>query len=144
MKRYCSKFGARVVAVADLLAPAALVELALAVDQLAVEVEQHLAAVLLVVGDGLFPARVAALCGIGVVVGIAVVHARLPPSEGEDGVGPDALADILDAARQVGVFEQQFAVLVAEDDSLPAAHLFDPHRRVAVVPPRVGPAAVVF
>lgn len=57
---------------------------------------------------------------------------------------PDALADAFDAPRQVGVFEQQFAVLVAEDDSLPAAHLFDPHRRVAVVPPRVGPAAVVF
>ena len=138
------ELGARVVAVADLLAPAALVELALAVDQLAVEIEQHLAAVLLVVGDGLFPACVAALRGIGVVVGIAVVHARLPPSEGEDGVGPDALADILDAARQVGVLEQQFAVLVAEDDPLPAAHLLDPHRRVAVVPPRVGPAAVVL
>lgn len=31
-----------------------------------------------------------------------------------------------------------------EDDPLPAAHLLDPHRRVAVVPPRVGPAAVVL
>ena len=37
---------------------------------------------------------------------------------------------------------QVFAVLVLEDDALPAVHLPDPLRRLAVVPPAVGPTAV--
>ena len=138
------KFRTRVVAVADLLADAAFVEFALAVDQLAVEVEEHFCAVLLEFGDGLPPPFVAALGRIGVVVGIAVVHARLPPPEGEGGIGPDALPDALDAPGQVSVLEEQLPVLVAEDDALPAPHLLHPHGGIAVIPPGVGPAAVEF
>ena len=136
------EFPPRIVVVGDLGGRAAAVEFAFDVDQSPVVVLDQAPALLPEGRNGACPAFVPALGGIGAIVRIAVVHAFVPPAEGQHGVAADALPDLEDVARQVFVVPQVLAVLVFEDDTLPAGHLPDPLRRVAAVPPGVGPGTV--
>ncbi len=114
------------------------------VDELSVEIDQELAAVLLIIGDCLLPGGVSALflIGLEIGIGISVVHAALPPPEGHQGGRVDLLAGAFDLAVQVVDREEMLAVLVDEDDPLPAFHEPDPIRDRPLMPPGIGPIPI--
>ena len=136
------EFAARIVFVGDSLAAAVTVEITLDVDQPAVVVEKQPSALVAVLPDGLLPNLVAALRVVGGIVGVAVVHAFLPPAECEHRIAAHGLACVEYAPGEVLIAAQILAVLVLEDDALPAGHVLDPPGDGSVVPPCVGPPAV--
>ena len=106
-------------------------------------VVKHEAVVLrTVVSDSLLPCLFATLSLIDIVVRVAVVHTVAPPAECKHCVAAYALSAVVDAARKVCIFTKIFAILVLEDDALPAVHLLDPLRYLLLVPPCVHPLTI--
>ena len=131
-----------VVAVHGLLAVSVHVPVALTVYKTAVVVKHEAVVLCAVVRDSLLPCLFSALCLVDIVVRIAVVHTVAPPAEGKHCVAAYALSAVVDAAGKVCIFTEVFAILVLEDDSLPACHLLYPLRHILLVPPCVHPLAV--
>ena len=127
---------ARRTLVAHLRAETTLVEVAIAVDEVAVEIYGKVLIVLAELLDLLRHGLVATLRIILGVVRVRVVEALLPPTEEEHRIGVYALGSRLHAAIEVGIFEQVVAVLMFEDDALPRLHLLHPLRLRDALPPR--------
>ena len=126
----------------DRLAVAVAVEIAVVVDELAVGVQDHLAALLVEGGDTLFQLLPAAQ-GVGDgVVGIVVVVAARVPAEHEQRVDPGGQSFVADGphgAEGVDVFP----VLGAHDDPLPAVHVPDGFRDAVELEPAFRPGPVL-
>ena len=131
-----------IVTIHSLLSVSVHVPVALAVNETSVVVKHEAVVLCTVVRDSLLPGLLAALCLIYIIVRIAVVHSVAPPAECKHGVAAYTLSAVIDASRKVGVFAKVLAVLVLEDDALPAGHFLYPLRHILLVPPGVHPLAV--
>ena len=136
------EFAASVVFVGHPRTASVAIEFALYVYKAPVVVKQQAVAFVAIFFNGGFPGGIAALAVIHSVVGITVVHAFLPPAECKHGVAAYRFAGCRDAPRKVIEMAQVFAVLVLENDALPARHVLHPLGHGGVMPPAVGPAAV--
>ena len=119
------------------------VELRCGVDQLTVEVEDHLAAAPLECRDLTFEFLTAALGGIATVFGISGVVSGFMPAEEEQCVDPRRQSGGEDA-RQFPIVEEGFPVLVAHNQPVPAGEGADRFRLFRNFHPGVAPAAVMI